>query len=244
MMLKWKSVPGGAVVLTAWIGGMASMGARAEAPPALAEPASRSAPARWCGSRPEGEVRVFVEDAGDSVSVHFRGTPGPRRPPDALGLERLEVRDVAGRTRRLAFGAPRGHLPLREGETYGFQVDFDGEVPHACGILIWDRRGLLFAATTDVRPAATVLKDGVPGFAVSLAPPRCPSRPHDECFTAICNTTIDVVHGRASATLHHGESVMLGHYRASCLTAQVAVYSPRCADAAVPGVSYILERVR
>ncbi len=211
--------------------------------PAATTPDADSAGA-WCDREPPGTVNVFVDGPGDSPVSRFEGSIVARRPPDALGLERIEIKDGAGRMRTLAFHAPGLSFPLRLGASYGFRVEFVGEAPHTCALVVTDRRGPCLIAVTDLRPGSSVSKTGVPGFDVELEPHRCPSRPHDECYDAIYNTTLQVARGKTAVRLHHGEAASLGEWRIHAFTAQEPVSSPRCADAAVPGVSYLIVRTR
>ena len=224
----------------------AAVAAQLRAPRAIAASDAASGSAAdssrsWCAREPRGWLEAFVEDAGDSPVSSFRGTVTELLPADASGFERAKILAAAGRARTLKFKAPGVKLPLSAGTAYEFRVEFEGESPHTCALVVSDRRGVCLIAATDVRPGATVLKDGS-GFRASLGPRVCASRPHSECFEAIYNLELKIARGKSSVRLHTGESARLGAWRVHCFVAQEPVYSPKCADAGVPGVSYLIVR--
>ena len=184
---------------------------------------------------------AFLEEPAPPLSARFAGTLLSRADlePDVY---RYVIRDASGAERRLTYRAPGGPLPLREGASYEFQVDYVGGAPAASGLLIRDGAGLLFAGASDQRLGSHVLKEGVPPFTLALLPPACSSRRRDTCFDAITNVPLQVRSESVSVELHNGESARLGSYRVTCLTAQAVAYSGRCADAGLPAVSYIILR--
>jgi hypothetical protein len=75
----------------------------------------RGQDARACLAEPVGYIVAFLEEDAPPLSVRLTGTvlafsSGPS--PDAY---RYVIRDVAGAERRLAYRAPGGPLPIKEG---------------------------------------------------------------------------------------------------------------------------------
>jgi len=196
-----------------------------------------------CAAPPVGIVEVFLEGGSDSGAQRFSGELTASLPASDLGFRRYAIRDADGHERRLAYRAPGDGPPLAPGKTYRFQVDQGGEAPHTGALLVWDASGLLFAAASDVTPGATVLRGGVPGFLIGLAPAGCASRSRSECIASATNLALTVRSGAKRATLLHGEEARLGAYAVRCLTAQRVVAAPRCADAAQHGIAYTITRV-
>lgn len=224
----------------------------AVAPAADSSPAPAD-PGAGCAAEPLGEVRVFLDPgraaaggagkmsapAPAAPSVVFEAVVASIAPPDGGGFVTVALRDEA---RNLRFHSPLGPPPLRLGERYRLRVDYEPGYPPASALLVWDSEGLLYAAASDERPGATVLKDGVPGFALRLLPATCDSRPHDRCFEALRNAPLEAAFGGRSVTLHNGGVADLGAYRVTCLTAQAIAYSSRCQDAGRIALSYVIER--
>jgi hypothetical protein len=175
--------------------------------------------------------------------VRFTGTVSSVVPGPAPDTYRYVIREAAGAERRLAYRAPGGPLPVKEGDAYDFQVDYVGGAPAASGLLIRDRRGLVFAGATDQRLGDHVLKEGVPDFALELRPPACPSRPAGTCYESVTSRPLRLTHGGRPADLLQGQSARLGPFRVTCLTAQSVVYRSGCADAGLPAVSYLIARL-
>ena len=208
---------------------------------ACATGAEEGLAARACRSEPLGAMVAFLEEPSPPLSARFTGALVSRTDlePDVY---RYLIRDGSGGERRLMYRAPGGALPLKEGASYEFQVDYVGGSPAASGLLIRDAAGLLFAGASDQRLGAHVLKEGVAPFAFALLPADCSSRGSDTCLDAITNVPLQVRTSSESVELHNGDSATLGSYRVTCLTAQVVGYSGRCADAGLPAVSYIIVR--
>lgn len=185
---------------------------------------------------------AFLEEPAVPLSVRFAGTLVASRVDPDPDVYHYVVRDTTGAERHLTYRAPGGPLPLREGSSYEFQVDYVGGAPPASGLLIRDGAGLLFAGASDQQLGSHVLKEGVPGFTLALLPPACSSRRSETCFDAITNVPLQVRAGDGAAELHNGESSRLGPFRVTCLTAQAVAYSGRCADAGLPAVSYVIVR--
>jgi hypothetical protein len=185
---------------------------------------------------------AFLEEPAPPLSARFAGVlvaSSPGSEPDAY---RYVIRDASGAERRLAYRAPGGPLPLRNGGSYEFQVDYVGGSPAASGLLIRDQAGLLFIGASDQRLGSHVLKKGSPPFTLALLPAACSSRRSDTCLDAVVNLPLQVRSADGSVELHNGESARLGTFRVTCLTAQAVSYSSRCADAGLPAVSYMIVR--
>ena len=195
-----------------------------------------------CEAEPLGQMVAFLEEDSPPLSLRLTGTVVAisSTAPDAW---RYVIRDAAGVERRLAYRAPGGPLPVREGGAYDFQVEYVGGAPAASGLLVRDTAGLVFAGMTDTRLASHVLKDGLPELAMALVPSGCASRRSDRCYAAIVNERLRVTQAGRTLELMHGQSDRLGPYRISCLTAQALTYRPGCADAGLPAVSYLVSRV-
>lgn len=196
-----------------------------------------------CAAEPRGQMVAFLEQGASPLSTRFTGTVVSVTPGSEPDAYRYVIRDAAGAERRLAYRAPDGPLPVEPGAAYEFQVDYVGGAPSASGLLIRDRRGLLFAGATDQGIGDHVLKEGLPDLALELRPAACPGRPAGECFESITNRPLRVTQGGRPADLLQGQSVRLGPYRVTCLAAQSVVYRSRCADAGLPAVSYLIVRV-
>lgn len=195
-----------------------------------------------CGAEPLGQMVAFLEEDSPPLSLRVKGTVVAisSTAPDAW---RYVIRDAAGAERRLAYRAPGGPLPVREGLTYDFQVDYVGGAPAASGLLVRDAAGLVFAGMTDTRLGSHVLKDGLPELAMALVASGCASRRSDPCYAAIVNQRLRATHAGRTLELMHGQSDRLGPYRITCLTAQAVTYRAGCADAGLPAVSYLVARV-
>jgi hypothetical protein len=196
-----------------------------------------------CARAPLQGVLVFLNAAPESVSSHFAATVAEVSGPGDLGLRQFVLRDGAVPLGRLSVRAGNDAPPMRSGSSYRFQVDQSGEVPKTGGLLVWDDAGFLFAAASDLGIGAGVLREGIPGFELELAPAACASRPTGDCFDSIINLELRVRHAGAAATLYHGDVARLGRYEVRCLIAQKAVSNARCADAAPHGVSYTITRL-
>ena len=131
---------------------------------------------------------------------------------------------------------------LETGRGYRFVVDYAPGNPDASGVLLFDGDRLLFAALTDQRPFQRVLKGGVPGFAIAAGDAACGSRARTKCHEALVNLPLSFEHAGKSAVLHQGEHGRVGEFEIEVLTAQKVTYSPRCADAGLPGVSFVIHR--
>jgi hypothetical protein len=186
---------------------------------------------------------AFLEGPSAPLSTRFTGTLVSHADLET-DVYRYVIRDANGAERRLVYRAPGGPLPLNEGASYEFQVDYVGGAPAVSGLLIHDGTGLLFAGASDQKIGAHVLKEGVPSFTIALLPPDCSSRGSDTCYDAITNVPLQVRAQGASVELHNGESGNLGSYRVTCLAAQAVAYNSRCADAGVPAVSYVIARAQ
>jgi hypothetical protein len=195
-----------------------------------------------CRAEPSGHMVAFLEGDAAPPSVRLEGTVVSFSAGPAADSYRYLIRDPAGVERRLAYRAPGGPLPIREGAAYEFVVEHVGGAPPASGLVIRDRAGLVFAAATDQRLGSHVLKDGLPDLELALLPPRCGSRPAGTCYEAILNQPLRATHSGRSVELLHGQSARLGPYRIDCLTAQAVTYRSQCADAGLPAVSYLVRR--
>lgn len=195
-----------------------------------------------CEAEPLGQMVAFLEEDSPPLSLRLKGTVVAisSTSPDAW---RYVIRDTAGAERRLAYRAPGGPLPVREGLTYDFQVDYVGGAPAASGLIVRDAAGLVFAGMTDSRLGSHVLKDGLPEITMALVASGCASRPSERCYEAIVNQRLRATHSGRTLELMQGQSDRLGPYRISCLTAQAVTYRPGCADAGLPAVSYFVSRV-
>jgi hypothetical protein len=197
---------------------------------------------RECLAEPLGAVVAFLEEPAPPLSARFTGTFVASRADAEPDAYRYVIRDTTGKDRRLTYRAPGGPLPLQEGASYEFQVDYVGGAPPASGLLIRDGAGLLFAGASDQRLGMHALKEGLPLFTLALLPPTCSGRRTDTCFDAIINVPLRIRSADLTAELHNGESARLGPFRVTCLTAQAVTYSGRCADAGLPAISYIILR--
>jgi hypothetical protein len=195
-----------------------------------------------CAAEPSGQMVAFLEEDSPPPSLRLTGTvvSFSTTAPDAY---RYVIRDSSGAERRLAYRAPGGPLPVRQGSTYDFQVDYVGGAPAASGLLVRDPSGLVFAGATDTRLGSHVLKDGLPDLAIELIPSGCASRRSDRCYETITNQRLRATHSGRSVELMHGQSERVAAYRISALTAQAVTYRQGCADAGLPAVSYLVSRV-
>ncbi len=197
-----------------------------------------------CGAVALPRMVVFERAPLDVGTWTFRATLQAVIPPPDSGLTDLVLAESGGGRRQVAFASPTGLPPVNEGESYAFRLDYVGGAPDATAIVIRDGEGLLYAAATDQRPGAAVLRDGLPGFTLSLLPAECGSRLESECYEAVRNLGLAVEHAGRRVVLFQGESAVLDDYRVDCLIAQEVTYSSRCADAGLPGVSYVITRLR
>jgi hypothetical protein len=198
--------------------------------------------ARDCRAEPLGQMTAFLEEDAAPFTVRLTGTVVATSAGPAKDAYRYVIRDVGGAERRLAYRAPGGPLPVKEGSAYDFQVDYVGGAPAASGLLIRDRTGLVFAGATDTRLGSHVLKEGLSDLALALVASGCSSRQATECYESITNQVLRVTLSGRTADLSNGQSAHLGPYRITCLTAQAVSYRARCADAGLPAVSYLVSR--
>jgi hypothetical protein len=198
--------------------------------------------ASGCRAAPSGQMTAFLEEDAPPVSAHLAGTVVHL---SAAGKDsyRYGIRDASGAERRLAYRAPRGPLPVKEGGAYDIQVDYVGGAPAASGLLVRDAAGLVFAGATDTRLGAHVLRDGLPDLTLALVASACASRRATDCYESITNQILRVTHGGRSVDLMNGQSARVGPYQVTCLAAQAVGYRERCADAGLPAVSYLVVRV-
>jgi len=204
--------------------------------------ASPAAVAR-CEAVPPGPVVVFERVPQDAGTRTFSAALAQVIPPADSGLTDLILEEPGGERRRVAFSSPAGLPPLREGSVCSFRLDYVGGEPDAAAIVIEDADGLVYAAATDQHPGAAVLREGLPGWEFTLLPAECASRPAGSCYEAIRNTGLAIEHDGRRVVLFHGESATLGRYRVDCLVSHEVVYSPSCADAGLPGVSWAISRL-
>lgn len=194
-----------------------------------------------CMAEPVGKVAAWLPDPEGSGLVRFSGTVTSVTTTDTIG--KIAVHSSDGRDRVISYQLAGGlSLPLSQGAEYTFQVEHAGRFPATSALVIWDARGMLFTGVSDLQPGATVLSDGLEGFAAQLLPATCDSRPHSDCYAALRNRPLEIFHQGKSVTLRNGGVGTLGGYVVRCLTAQEAQLSDRCADAGVIGVSYTLTR--
>lgn len=198
--------------------------------------ASCGAAGNRCSTEPEGRVNAFF--LGDESSRDVVATLSAIVPLETGGV-RYDLQDGS----RLTWLASEPIAPLKVGGTYRFVVDYAPGSPDASGILIFDGGQLLFAALTDRTPFLRVLKRGIPGFSVALEEGTCGSRGRTKCHSALVNLPLSIAHRGTRVVLHHGERAKLGAFEVRVLTAQKVTYAPRCADAGLPGVSFVIRRV-
>lgn len=195
-----------------------------------------------CETPPRAPMVVFERVPQDAGTRAFRASLERVVPPPDSGLSDLILAEPGGEVRRVAFSSPAGVPPLADGTIYAFRLDYVGGEPDAAAIVIEDDEGLVYAAATDQRPGAAVLRDGLAGWTISLLPAECASRLRSECFDAVRNAGLAFEHDGQRQVLFHGESADLGRYRVDCLVAQEVDYSASCADAGVPGISWAIAR--
>lgn len=200
-----------------------------------------AAPAR-CEAAPPGPVVVFERVPQDTGTRTFRAALAQVIPPADSGLTELIFVEPNGDRRTVAFASPAGLPPVPANTVCSLRLDFVGGEPDAVAIVIEDDDGLVYAAATDQRPGAAVLREGLPGWKVTLLPAGCDSRPGGPCYESIRNSGLAFEHEGQRVVLHHGESAEMGRFRVDCLIAQEVVYSPTCADAGLSGVSYAIAR--
>lgn len=193
-----------------------------------------------CRREPLGSTNAFF--AGGSPQAELTATVAAITPLPDLGGYRYDLQELSGTVRKLTWIAPTAMEGIEAGRRYRFVVDYAGGFPDSSGILVYDGETLYFAALTDQTLFAHVLKSGVPGFSMKLGEPSCGSRGSTKCHPTMVNLPLIVASGGTEKTLHHGETAVLGDYVVQPLTAQRVTYSPRCADAGVPGVSLIITR--
>ena len=209
------------------------------------EPASpRTGPARAqqdepCQAEPlEAFDASEIGSAGGSASFTARVTG--IEAPDEFGRTVVALAESGGALHRLSLRLGGATNPLQAGSEYDFALERVGGTPPASALVVRDAAGLVLAGATDQGIGAHVLAAGVPGFALELLPSGCGSRPHDACVEAAFNLPLRVTHGGRSATIFQGGDALLEGYQIRCLVAQRVQYSSRCADYALPGVSWII----
>jgi len=209
------------------------------------EPASpRAGPARVqqeepCQAEPlEAFDASEIGSTGGSASFTARVTG--IEAPDEFGRVAVALEEKSGTPHRLSLRLGAATNPLLAGSEYDFALERVGGTPPASALVVRDASGLVLAGATDQGIGAHVLAGGVPGFALELLASTCASRPHDACVEAAFNLPLRVSHGGASATIYQGSDAVLEGYQVRCLVAQRVQYSSRCADYALPGVSWII----
>lgn len=189
-----------------------------------------------CLREPVGRVNAFF--AGQESSRDVRVAVSAIAPLEIGGF-RYDMQDGS----RLTWLASEPIAGVRVGATYRFVVDYAPGSPDASGILVYEGERLIFAGLSDRSPFLRVLKRGIPGFTVALGSPACGSRGRTKCHSALVNLPLVVEHEGARVSLHHGERARVGSFEVRVLTAQKVTYAPRCADAGLPGVAFVAQRV-
>jgi hypothetical protein len=195
-----------------------------------------------CMVKPAGEVTAFLEGTGAADVRRIRATVVESGPPDESGFSHYILEDGDGRRHKLTYGGTREVPSLKEGVDYDFRIEYVPGMPSPSGIVITGDTGLLFAAASDYRPGARVLKESLPGFELELHPAECPNRSDSKCYDAVRNSRLEVRHRGETAVLYQGEKARLGPYVITCLIAQEVTYTDACADAGLFGVSYVIRR--
>jgi hypothetical protein len=193
-----------------------------------------------CSRKPIGSVKAFF--APPPASREATVTVDAITPLPELQGFRYELRTADGKAARLTWLGAEAIGGVRAGGTYRFVVDYAPGFPDSSGLLIFERERLLFAALTDQQLFQHVLKSGIPGFELAMGEPACASRLTTTCFDAVVNRPLTVTHEGQRRTIHQGDRVRIGSYEVAALTVQQVTYSPRCADAGMPGVSLTIER--
>ena len=198
--------------------------------------------AESCMSEPVGKVVAYLPEPEELGLYRFAGTFVSWTPAAGSTSGTVQVHGKDGRDRAITCDLVGLAPPLATGTEYTFQVEHAGRFPTTSALVVWDALGVRLIAVSDLTPGATVLSDGLAGWAAQLLPATCDSRPHDDCYTALRNRPLQIFHDGKSVTLMHGEQASLAGYQVRCLTAQEAQLSDRCADAGVIGVSYTIVR--
>ena len=191
-----------------------------------------------CSSPSDGSVNAFFP--GREPSRDIIATVASITPLEELGGFRYDM--TTGE--RLTWIANVPIAGVAAGGTYRFVVDYRPGFPDAAGILVYERDELFFAALTDQKPLQLVLREGVPGFDIALGETTCKSRENSRCHEAIVNLPVTFEHAGSRATVFQRETARLGDFDVRVLTAQSVKYSSRCADAGLPGVSFVIARAK
>jgi hypothetical protein len=191
-----------------------------------------------CSNPPAGNVTAFF--AGGDASRDVVATVAAITPLAELGGFRYDMRNGA----RLTWIAKEPIAALQVGRTVRIVVDYSPGSPDASGILIFDGERLLFAALSDQNPFQHVLEGGISGFAIATQETRCASRARTRCHTSLVNLRLSIEHAGERKVLVQGESARLGEFAVDALVAQKVIYNPRCADAGLPGVCFVIRRVQ
>jgi hypothetical protein len=194
-----------------------------------------------CFREPASAMTVYVDSRSPTPS-RFRGTVTEIDTAAADGFVVVTVRDSLLVERKIHVSAAGSSLPLRKGPAYDFQIESVGGFPSASGLIVRDSTGILYAGASDQTVGGHVLKDGVPGFALTLESAGCPSRPHDDCYDGLYNLRLSVTHAGQTIRLMHPETGRVDAYAITCLVAQRVDYNGKCADAGLQGVSWTIER--
>jgi hypothetical protein len=194
-----------------------------------------------CLREPAPALAVWVE-SGPPTPPKFRGTMADMDTTATGESVVITVRDSLLVERKIHVSAAGSELPLRKGRAYEFQIETVGGFPTASGMIVRDSTGIVFAGASDQTLGSHVLKEGVPGFTMTLISTECPSRPHDDCYDGLYNLRLVVTHAGRTVRLMHPDSGRLDDYLITCRLAQRVVYNSKCADAGLPGVSWTMDR--
>ena len=209
----------------------------------VACPAAPAVPPASCRAEPQEPISVSIATPGARYPRAFSGTLEAFVPVEGPRPGRLTVRlDDPDRVEIIEYLFPDDGVGFPIGKRLRFEVEQVAGFPSYSGITIADERGLLLAAASDGKPGRAVLRDGVAGFEISLGEPSCPPRSANRCYDEITNLPLEIRTGASTLVLMQGEVGQIEAFRARCLTAQRVVYSDRCADAGLIGVSYLIVR--
>lgn len=227
-----------ALLVCAWMGLVSTTGCQEAAAP---RGAARTSGADPCTAQPLESFDAALDGASSQDVVTFSGEVAEFAPADAFGRNLLRVAVSGGGEQRVWVRNGGRALPVETGRTYAFRVEHVGGSPPASALVIRDADGLVFAGVSDQGIGDHVLRDGLPGFTLSLGAVTCPSRGAGECYRAAMNRTLDVAGAGAGLSLYSSDSGRIGAYLVRCLAAQ-RVDAAGCPDFGMHDVSFTIER--
>jgi hypothetical protein len=193
-------------------------------------------------AEPLTPIRIQVEGSGIPPVFRVRGSVSQVEASGGASDLRFVLNDESGANWSIRVTSPVQIVPLSGLSGAQAVVEIVAGFPTVYGLSIVDSMGVVLAGASDQAIGEHVLKEGAPGFRLSLLPGDCRRRPGPDCTLSVRNLRLAVEHQGQNALLANGDSVVLDGCRVHCMIAEEIEYDPRCADAGLHAVSWVILR--